>query len=318
MKPGLNNRRGDSDRTEIEEVTRQKQRQLIYVFLTVLFGLSVLLFIVGLLYLTVFFYRWSFIEFSTTICAALFISFGGTLIIMIILNGIMVRADRFQFVLLTPLVSFAFFGTLLGIGIWGLAVSHDPRLSDEVRRRILETMRFYVESVPSNEATRKIDWMQSGWRCCGAESSFDWRNYYLYGGGSGLPQNNYNTYNRHPNSNFFQPQQQQLNIDNQVYFGNQFVANVNYPQMSRTPDSCCVAPYYNCGKQGNRWPNSGNMYGQNNDIYTQGCMSMFYPRWLRDLRFVAGFCTGVAVIGLILSVLFLGLYFFIKKKTVYG
>lgn len=132
MKPGLNNRRGDSDRTEIEEVTRQKQRQLIYVFLTVLFGISVLLFIVGLLYLTVFFYRWSFIEFSTTICAALFISFGGTLIIMIILNGIMVRADRFQFVLLTPLVSFAFFGTLLGIGIWGLAVSHDPRLSDEV------------------------------------------------------------------------------------------------------------------------------------------------------------------------------------------
>lgn len=187
----------------------------------------------------------------------------------------------------------------------------------KVRRNILETMRFYVEASPGNEATAKIDWMQSGWMCCGAESSFDWRSFSLYGGGSGLPQNNYNQYNRHPNSNIYS-NQQQYKIDNQMYFGNQYEANINYQNMQRTPDSCCVQPYYNCGKSGNRWPNSGNMYGQNNDIYTQGCMSMFYPRWLRDIRFISGFCTGVSGFILLMTLGFTGLYFFLKRRTVYG
>lgn len=177
-------------------------------------------------------------------------------------------------------------------------------------------MRFYQEATPGNEATAKIDWVQSGWMCCGAESSYDWRNHYMYGGGSGLPQNNNNVYNRHPNSNFFS--NQQLQMDNNVYFGNQFVAGINYPYMHRTPDTCCVRPYYNCGKQGNRWPNSGNQYGRNDDIYTQGCMSMYYPRWLRDIRFLSGFCTGVSAIALVLTVGFIGLYFFVKKRTVYA
>lgn len=177
-------------------------------------------------------------------------------------------------------------------------------------------MRFYQEASPNIEPTAKIDWMQRNWMCCGAESSYDWRAHYLHGGGSGLPQNNNNIYNHHPNSNFFSNQQQQL--DNNVYFGNQYVANMNYPNAHRTPDSCCTRPYYNCGKQGNRWPDAGNMYGQNNHIYTQGCMSMYYPRWLRDIQFISCFCTSVAGLGLLLTLGFLGLHFFVKKRTYYG
>lgn len=187
-----------------------------------------------------------------------------------------------------------------------------------MRRRILETMRFYQEASPNLEPTAKINWMQSGWMCCGAESSFDWRNYNMYGAGSGLPQSYNNLYNNHPNSNFFSNQYQQLNDNNQAYLGNQYVANMNYNNMNRVPDTCCTQPYYNCGKQGNRWPNSGNMYGRNDNIYTQGCMTMYYPRWLRDIRFISGFCTSVAGLGLVVTFGFLGLYFFHKRRTVYG
>lgn len=127
---------------EIAEINKKKSRQLIYFYSTFLFGLCVLLLIVGILYLSVFFYRYSFIEFSTTICAALFVSFGGTLLILVVLNGWMVRNERHQFVMLTPIVSFLFFSTLLGIGIWGLAESYDSRLFDEVKILINSKFRF--------------------------------------------------------------------------------------------------------------------------------------------------------------------------------
>lgn len=178
-------------------------------------------------------------------------------------------------------------------------------------------MRFYVESNQENEATQKIDWLQTTYQCCGVESSQDWRAYNLYGGGSGMPQSNVN-YNRHPNSNFYSNQQQLLQQTNQIYFGNQFLANVNYPFMDKTPDSCCTRWFYNCGKTGNRWPNSGNMYGQNLEIYTQGCMSTYYYRWVRDVRFISGLCVAVSCLAVVSSVLFAGLYFFLKKRATYA
>lgn len=129
------------EREEIAEIIKKKSRQLVYVYSTLLFGICALLLIVGILYLSVFFYRWSFIEFSTTICAALFVSLGGTLLIIVALNGWMVRNQRTQFVMLTPVVAIAFFATLLGIGIWGLVVSYDDRLSDEVSARERERVK---------------------------------------------------------------------------------------------------------------------------------------------------------------------------------
>lgn len=130
-----NNRRKD-ERTEIAELSLKKTRQLIYIYSTLIFGICLLCIIVGILYLTAYFYRFSFVQYTTTITASLFVSFGTIILSLVVFNGILIRSGRYSLVLLTALATFVFFTTLLGIGIWGLAISDDERLNDDVRRGI--------------------------------------------------------------------------------------------------------------------------------------------------------------------------------------
>lgn len=305
--------------TEIAELGLRKTRLLIYIFSTIIFGISALLFIVGILYLTVYFYKYSFTAFSTTLCAALYITFAGLLLIIIGLNVFLIRSGRNHLVILTTIGPIILFIVLLAIGIWGSSVSSSDDLSLTIRRNIRETTMYYNENNPNDYATAKIDWLQRKFSCCGIDSSQDWREYFLYGRGSGAGVDNH-IYQQHPNQNLYgtQVQQQQQGIVNQQIYANPFNANINVPYIDTVPDSCCVKHYYNCGKEGNRRPNSGNMYGQNYLIYTQGCLSWYVQRYTRDLVFVAGFTVAVSVLGLVACLAFIGLYVFIKKRSVYN
>lgn len=197
-------------------------------------------------------------------------------------------------------------------------MANNGSLRDWIRLNFIDTLQYYEESRPQNYATAKIDWLQTTYTCCGLESSQDWRIYYLYGRGSGAGADQ-NLYQHHPNENFFgtpMQLQQKGNIFSGL-FANPFSASINSKFMDTVPDSCCVRRYFNCGKEGNRVPDAGNMYGRNYHIYTQGCFSWYIPRIQRDYIFIAGFSLGLSIIGLVFSLVFIGLFFFLKKRTLY-
>lgn len=109
-KPGL---------TQMSELSLQKTRWLIYVFSTFLLGICALYFIVGIIYLTAFYQPYSFTAFSTTLCAALFITWSGLLLIIIGFNVFFVRSTKNTFSILTTVAAIVLFIVLIAIGGWG-------------------------------------------------------------------------------------------------------------------------------------------------------------------------------------------------------
>lgn len=113
------NSNSSSNKTQMTELSLQKTRWLIYIFSTILFGIASLFFIVGILYLTTYFYPYAFTAFSTTLCAGLFIAFAGVLLAIIAVNVFFVRTERNGFVIFTTFGAIALFAVLIGIGAWG-------------------------------------------------------------------------------------------------------------------------------------------------------------------------------------------------------
>lgn len=153
----INSKQSNSD------VGLKRLRLLIYLFCGLLFGLSLLLLIVGIIYLSIYFYQYSFTEFSTTLVAALFVTFSGLIIIIIGANIFLALTSRIQIVLFTTIFVLLLFLVLVGIGIWGLVISvgYDD-LSSLVKQNILDTVKIYDPTQPNTcQATSKIDWLQS-------------------------------------------------------------------------------------------------------------------------------------------------------------
>lgn len=126
-KPILKNRRladTKADQEAIEELKNEQLRKVSYVFLFVMLVLCVFCLVVGILYLTIYFYRYSFVQYSTIITASMFVSLCATLAIMGVISWLLVRANRHQMTMLTAGVAFIFFTTMLGIGIWGKISVH--------------------------------------------------------------------------------------------------------------------------------------------------------------------------------------------------
>ena len=178
------------------------------------FGLGIAMLAIGILYLTVYKYEYSFTSFHPTLMSGIFITFGFLIVIMAILSIIFMLLSRKPFLFLIVIFSFvilAFFIVLLALGIWGLAVDGDSNaLAAEARSKMLQTIKYYDYNDANTYETRAINWLQIEFKCCGVDSSSDWR---LYCNGYGI-------YNSNRYSNY-------------------------------VPDSCCINPRAGCGKQAN-------------------------------------------------------------------
>lgn len=98
-------------------------RILIFVFTGFIFGIALLYLIVGIIYLSIYYYPYSFTQFSTTLVAGLFIAWSGLLIFIVAANVYLFFTKRPQVVVFTAIAAFILFVVLVAIGIWGLAVS---------------------------------------------------------------------------------------------------------------------------------------------------------------------------------------------------
>jgi hypothetical protein len=263
----------------------KKSKLIIYLVNMIYFGIAILLFVVGITYLTGYRYDYSFTTFSTTFISGIFVAFSIILVGLAVLNVVSVQSGRQLILIISSFIMLLFFIALFIIAIWGLVASTRDNLDDEVRENMYTTARKYDERDSYRFETLKMDWLQSRFNCCGIVSYSDWRALFLYGG-----------------------EYKPINF-------NQWDINNKLPYVDNVPDSCCVNRMYNCGKNYRNPPPSNGMiyynnynYNMGNQIYMKGCHDIFINVFLRDIVFLAGLAMGTSSLCLVLWFLLVCVY----------
>ncbi len=167
---------------------------------TFYFGLGVAMFVIGVLYLTSYFYEYTFSAFNTTVVAGIFVPFGIVIAILALFNIILLQIimcrlrqtvyydeknnrstdpnRKLTFYLaiaiaISSIFILILFIVLLAIGIWGLSVySNNSSLTNEVRNNFLDAEINYDLSGGNNNHNKAIDWVQKTFECCGISIYF--------------------------------------------------------------------------------------------------------------------------------------------------
>ena len=264
------NKRPPSERTS-------KSAIFFYFAQSFFFGIDILLFVIGILYLSVYYYAFSFAAFSTTVIASIFIAFSVVLAGLVFLNAFAMHNNMQLLLVICSLLSVLLLIALFAVGLWGCVDSSDERLERELRANILTAIKAYnvISSSGSEYANRAVDWLQSRFDCCGLDAYTDWRAIYLYGNGNG--------------------QLDQSAIRN------------NYPYYQSVPDSCCLAVSVNCGSDNSlmqSYRHHHNWYDNRNHaemfINTKGCAATFQAVFARDIRFLAILCITTSAVCILL------------------
>ena len=237
-------------------------------------GIGLTLFVIGLLYLTVYRYEYSFTVFSVDMLAGLFMASGGIMILYSIVAVFMIKPyEQPHLVVVYSLVVFVMFLLLFLLGVIGLSMNGNGEFGDQIKNNIQATAQRYDVSNMYRHESRKMDWLQQKFKCCGINSASDWR--FLFT-------------NRHGNS--------ASNINNVPIRYDQyqnFDHNFNTHGVN-VPDSCCLIKTPNCGRQQSvmgRDPGS--------ILNMQGCFKLYEYQFSNDIIFL---CT----LSLVFSI---GLFF---------
>ena len=232
------------------------------------------MFVVGVLWLTTYFYQYTFSAFNPTLISAFFVSFGVTIAFLAFINLFRLKLKKYikcGFPLCTIATSSFFilvlFSVLFAIGIWGLnSYTNDKLLKKEVKSNIQYSVRHANLMGHLNKQNKEIDWLQKSYSCCGINSYLDW---------------------------------------NKRYHSYELTQSKN--QTCFVPDSCCnfkvCTKYFFKGCK-----------ILNNLINKKGCLNEFMKQLYRDNVFLALFDVILSLSAIILWVINLILYFFLKVK----
>ena len=237
------------------------------------FGLGIGMLVIGFLYLSVYKYEFSFTKFHPTLMSGIFISFGLLIITMAILNIIFIQLNQrimFFLIAIFSVVILILFIIILSLGIWGLDISTNSNsLTSEARSKMLQTIKFYDYNDAKAYETLAMNWLQTEFKCCGVDTSGDWR----------LFCNGYGNFNNNQYNNI-------------------------------VPDSCCIRPFNNCGKQ----PNTGyqNLY---QSIYNNGCLLTFIHQLKKDILFIAAFSVTISCLVIILWIIHAALFYVFRRRN---
>ena len=140
------------------------------------FGFAIAMLVIGLLYLTIYKYQYSFTRFNLTMMSGICITFGVLIIVSAILNIVLIQLNRKKQLLIVLAVSslliFCLFLIIFALAIWGLALqSDDDSLSKEIRANILYSIKNYDNNSPQQEETAQMNWLQTTFHCCGIDSA---------------------------------------------------------------------------------------------------------------------------------------------------
>lgn len=253
------------------------------------FGFGVALFVIGVLYLTSYFYEETFTAFNPTVVAGIFVPFGIVIAFLAMINIICLlflfcRSKRSSYFdksgnekpkrqspfIMGIIIAFCsgfiliLFIVLLAIGIWGLVVhSNGQSLRNEVNTNLLSAVMRYNGF---NADTDGINWVQRRFKCCGINGFNDWSFYA-------------NAYNSNP-----------LGIG---YF------------KCYVPTSCCINENDSC-----TFTYLSTCNGYNRVINTNGCLNPFLEELNKDILFLGAFTVSIASLAIVLWIINL-LFFFL-------
>lgn len=84
----------------------------------------------------------------------------------------------------TVAASWAIFAFLLLFisGVVGLSLNATGQFMAEIRHNMYQTARQYEEMIPHKLHTRRFNWVQMRFECCGLDAYSDWRSMSMFGG----------------------------------------------------------------------------------------------------------------------------------------
>jgi len=154
----------------------KKTRLILTMINMFFFAISVLLFVVGILYVTGFKYEYTFTRYSTSLMAGFFIALSIIQFILSAFNVIFVQKDNNKHFFTLSSIIMGLYAVLFGMGIWGLVITGDQDyLKYEVETDMIYSIRNYFQGEPDKYETIKMDWLQRNFNCCGINDWTDWQ-----------------------------------------------------------------------------------------------------------------------------------------------
>ena len=133
-----------------------------------IFGLGTMIFIIGVLYLSIYRYEYSFTTFSIDLMAGIFVALGIVLSLFAFLSILVMSPfGRPSSSLLFAGFVFLSFILLFILGVIGLSMNGNGEFLTYNRNNIFYTAREFNEQIHYKHATKKINWLQRKFLCCG-------------------------------------------------------------------------------------------------------------------------------------------------------
>ncbi len=141
----------------------------------------------GITYLSTYSYSYSLNSFSVDMMAGMLLT-AGLIISILCTVRVFFKAPRIQYRLVLGLaITLVIFGLLFFIlGICGLSIDHSSAALANFRN----TIQKYNQNDKRSSYTRKVDWIQARFNCCGIAGYQDWKSMFSYRN-TNLPVNHY-------------------------------------------------------------------------------------------------------------------------------
>ena len=247
----------------------------------VFLGISIVLFVFGILYLTKFKHEYDFTQYSISFIAGFFVAVGAIGFIFILMNFFACCYNRSILIIFTTLAIILLFIVILMIGIISLSVNQEENLSLEIAGNMAELIRNYDEKNSKKLETVKMDYLQQKFQCCGITEPQDWRLYYI-----------------------------QFNATFSTTYPGQTLRD--QPFYEYVADSCCIDMGRDCGKRFNAYTDD---LVKKNYIFIKGCQRLYQNVLSEDLNFLGGLSVILSVVALILQAWLIVFYVYIRKRS---
>ena len=252
-------------------------------------GFGMTLLVVGMLYLTVYRYEYSFTIFSIDMMAGIFLASGIILILFSILAVFLIKPyEQPHLVIIYSIITFVLFLLLFLLGVIGISMNANGEFDDQIKDNMQYVANRYDLNNQYRHESRKMDWAQQRFKCCGINGINDWRFILTnrFGGSAGNINNVPYRYDTYQNSGLNQPR-------------------------SDVPDSCCMIQAPSCGRQLNL---IGGREQQGAVVYIEGCFNAYSDYFSDDIIFMCTLSLVVSIGLLFISATLVFSFTLIRKN----
>lgn len=232
-----------------------------------LLALGFISFAVGVFYLFVYCDRYEFTGLVSITALAAVLSNIGLCAFMLgiyVINFLPRRSILFRLFYLISLC--CLFLAYLLVALY--SIFYSSRAEFNTNENMLKIFRNFDEKDKLKYETKRINWLQLEFNCCGLNSSADW-----------------NEFSINNKENYINP--------SSIDILNKWVNENSYSSIYDVPDSCCINQISNCGKKYSK--------DRSEIINTKGCLNSYLDYFTRDLLILSiGYLIGSVTIFILI------------------